>query len=149
MTIYNYLADTVVVIHAAYIGFVIFGLLAILVGVLFRWKWVQNVWFRGIHFLAILTVVAQALLGVICPLTTLEKHWRAKGGGEVYSGHFVGHWAHELIFFEAPPWVFTVCYCLIGMVVLVTIIAFPPRRPGRSVQANQGPSEASRGKSGG
>jgi len=94
---------------------------------------VRNFWFRAVHFLAILIVVVQALLSVKCPLTILEKYWRDKGGGEIYSGHFVGHWMHELIFFDAPPWVFTVCYCLFGAVVLVTIIAFPPRRPGRSV----------------
>ena len=46
MIVYNYLADAVVVIHAAYIGFVILGLLAILLGVLFHWNWVRNFWFR-------------------------------------------------------------------------------------------------------
>ena len=41
------LADLIVVLHAAYVSFVVFGLAAILLGVVFRWRWVRNVWFRG------------------------------------------------------------------------------------------------------
>jgi len=129
MTRYNYLADAVVILHAAYIGFVIFGLLAILVGVVFRWKWVRNFWFRAIHFLTILIVVVQALAGVMCPLTTLENHLREKGGSEVYTGSFVGHCLDELIFVEAPSWVLTICYCAFGALVLATLVLFPPRWP--------------------
>jgi hypothetical protein len=128
---YNYLADAVVVIHAAYVGFVIVGLLAILLGELRRWKWVRNFWFRTIHFLMILIVVVQALFGVMCPLTTLEQSLRDKGGSEVYAGSFVGHWVNELLFYEAPAWVFTVCYTIFGAIVLATLIAFPPRWPWR------------------
>jgi len=129
MAIYEHLADAVVVIHAAYIGFVIFGLLAVLLGVVLRWKWVRNFWFRMIHFLMIGVVLAQALLGVICPLTSLEKYLRLKGGGDIYADSFVGHWVQELIFYRAPPWVFTVCYCLFGAVVLATLVLAPPNRP--------------------
>jgi hypothetical protein len=133
MKVFDYLADAVVVFHATYIGFVIFGLLAILVGALLRWKWVRNFWFRTIHFLMILVVVVQALLGVICPLTTLENYWRGKGGGDVYTGSFIGHWVHELIFYQASPWVFTVCYCVFGAIVLATLVLVPPCRPRRGV----------------
>ncbi len=129
MKIYNYLADAVVVIHAAYIAFVILGLLAILSGRIFGWRWVRNFWFRAVHFLMILVVVVQALLGILCPLTTLEKYWRDKGGEGVYSGSFIGYWAHELIFFEAPRWVFTTCYCVFGAIVLATLCLVPPHWP--------------------
>ncbi len=55
------LADLIVVTHAAYVCFVVFGLAAVLVGVVLRWKWVRNPWFRGIHLAAIGIVVAEAL----------------------------------------------------------------------------------------
>jgi hypothetical protein len=45
-------------------------------------------------------------------------------------GSFVGRWVHELIFFEAPEWVFTIVYCAFGAVVLATFILAPPRWPG-------------------
>ena len=137
MRLYNYLADSVVVVHGVYIGIVVFGLLAILVGAMLRWKWVRNFWFRVIHLLMIGLVVFQALVGITCPLTTLERHLRHMGGQEVYSGSFIGHWVHELIFYEGEPWVFTLCYCIFGSVVLATLVLAPPRRRKKSASAKQ------------
>ena len=36
------LADLIVVFHACYVSFVVLGLVAIFLGVLFRWKWVRT-----------------------------------------------------------------------------------------------------------
>ena len=131
MAYYRFLADLVVVVHGAFIGFVLVGMLLILLGIALRWRWVRNFWFRTLHFLAIGVVVAQALLGVLCPLTTLEKHLRGQAGQATYPGSFVAHWVHELIFYEAPPRVFTISYCLFGAAVLATLLLAPPRWPGR------------------
>jgi hypothetical protein len=131
MSIYKLLADAVVVIHGAYIAFVILALLLILVGRLLGWKWVRNFWFRTIHLLMIAIVVAQALWGILCPLTTLEKHLLVKAGLEPYPRSFIGECVHNLIFYEAEPWVFTVCYCAFGAVVLATFVLVPPRWPPR------------------
>jgi hypothetical protein len=32
-----------------------------------------------------------------------------------------------LLFFDAEPWVFTVCYTLFGLAVLATFVLAPPR----------------------
>ncbi len=125
------LADLVVVIHAAFIAFVVFGLGAILLGLALRWEWVRNFWFRVAHLVAIGLVAAQALCRVICPLTILENHLRRLAGQETYPGAFIGYWAHRLIFFQAKPWVFTVAYCTFGLVVLLAFLIGPPRWPGR------------------
>ena len=53
------LADLIVVFHATYVSFVVFGLVAILIGVAFRWSWVRNIWFRSLHLTAIGIVVAR------------------------------------------------------------------------------------------
>jgi hypothetical protein len=126
---YRSLADLVVVVHAAYIAVVVFGLLAILLGVVLHWPWVRNFWFRAIHCGMIAIVVLQALLGMVCPLTTLEDYLRLKGGQQGYADAFIPYWAHELIFYAGPPWVFTVCYCLFGAAVLATLVFVPPRWP--------------------
>jgi hypothetical protein len=34
-----------------------------------------------------------------------------------------------VMFFEAPEWVFTLGYCLFGLLVLLALIFAPPRRP--------------------
>ncbi len=129
MNVYRFLADLVVVVHATYVGFVVFGLLAILVGLLLGWRWIRNFWFRAIHLVMIGVVVAESLLGIVCPLTSWENELRKLGGGEPRPDGFIAYWAHELIFFQAPAWVFTVGYCLFGALVLATWSLAPPRRP--------------------
>lgn len=112
------LADAVLVLHAAYIVFVVGGLMVILLGGWLGWRWVRNPWFRVIHLAAIGWVVGQAWLGIDCPLTTLEIHWRERAGGEVYPVSFVAYWVRRLCFFQAPPWVFTTAYTAFGGLVL-------------------------------
>ena len=126
------LADLIVVFHAAYVSFVVFGLVAILIGAVLRWRWVRNFWFRAIHLTAIGIVVLEALFGITCPLTDWEKRLRLAAGEASYSGDFIGHWAHQLIFYDAEPWVFTVIYILFGLAVVGALILAPPRLPGRT-----------------
>src|SRR4029079_7904709 len=56
---YRLLADLIVAIHAAYVAFVVVGLLLILIGLACGWKWVRNWWFRVAHLVAILIVAAE------------------------------------------------------------------------------------------
>ena len=127
---YRILADLVLVVHVLFVAFVILGLVVVLLGSLFRWQWVRNLWFRLIHLAAIGVVVVQAWCGVICPLTIWEQQLRAAAGGATYRGSFIAHWLHELLFFDAPPWVFTVCYTAFGACVALSWLLVPPRRAG-------------------
>ena len=127
-TLYAILADAVVVLHVAYVTFIIVGLVLILVGWWRNWQWVRNFWFRALHLTMIMVVVVEALLGIVCPLTTWEKGLRRLSGEATYTGSFLGRWAHEILFFELPPWIFTVIYCLFGALVLAVCWLVPPRR---------------------
>jgi hypothetical protein len=73
-------------------------------------------------------VVVEALLGITCPLTTWENQLRHAAGETARAESFVGRWIHDLLFYDAPPWVFTVIYCLFGAVVLATFVIAPPKR---------------------
>jgi hypothetical protein len=126
------LADLIVVFHAAYVSFVVLGLVAILIGAVLRWKWVRNFWFRATHLTAIGVVVLEALFGITCPLTEWEQRLRLTAGEAGYSGDFIGHWAHQLIFYDAEPWVFTVIYIGFGVAVVGALILAPPRLPRRT-----------------
>ncbi len=126
---YRTLADVVAVAHFAYVLFVVLGMAAILLGIVFRWSWVRNFWFRAIHLAMIGVVVFEAVLGIVCPLTTLENHWRRQAGEAAGSDSFIADWVHRLMFFEAPAWVFTWAYCLFGAAVLLTFLLAPPRWP--------------------
>ena len=121
------LADLVLVAHVAFVVFVVFGLLLILCGGVMGWRWVRNPWFRVAHLAAIGLVVLQAWLGIVCPLTTLERHLREAAGDAIYSETFIAHWLHRVLFFQAPMWAFTVCYTLFGLAVVMSWIQFRPR----------------------
>jgi hypothetical protein len=138
MVLYRFLADLVVVLHAAYVAFVILGLAAVWVGILLRWDWVRNFWFRAVHLAAILFVCLEAIAGIVCPLTTLESYLRERSGEVRYSGDFIGYWAHELLFVDAPQWVLTICYIAFGLVVAATFVFAPPRWPWRHAARGRG-----------
>jgi hypothetical protein len=121
-------ADAIVVIHAAYVGFVVFGLVAILVGVALGWKWVRDFWFRIVHFVMIAIVAAEAIGGAICPLTTWEDQLRIMGGGTVEAGTFIGRLCDNMLF-VVDPGVVRVAHCVFGAVVLLTLVLARPRRP--------------------
>jgi hypothetical protein len=127
--IYRLLADSILIGHAVFIVFVICGLVAIVFGAGFQWQWVRSLVFRIAHLLAIGIVVLQTWLGVVCPLTAWEMLFRQKGGEATYRESFLAHWQHTLFFFEAPDWVFTLCYTVFGSAVLAAWFLVRPRMP--------------------
>ena len=127
---YQLLADLVLTIHFAVVVFVVGGLVAIVAGNGLGWRHVNAWWFRLAHLAAIGVVVAQAWLGVTCPLTTLEGWLRVQAGAAAYETSFIEHWLSSLLFYRAPSWVFTTAYTLFGVAVAATWWFFPPaRRP--------------------
>lgn len=128
-SVYGVLADAVLVLHVGIAVFIVGGLFAIVVGNFLRWRWASNLWLRLLHLAAIGIVAAEAWLGVACPLTLLEKHFRSMAGAPVHAAGFVEYWLQRLLFLEAPPWVFVSAYSVFGMLVLATWWYFPPRHP--------------------
>lgn len=125
---YSILADAVVAFHVTYMAFILFGLLAVIAGKLRGWGWVQNLWFRVLHLLAIVVVAVEAMLGFTCPLTDWEDQLRQKAGQAVEQGTFVGRLLHNLLFYDnVPAWIFTTCYISFALLVAVTLIWAPPR----------------------
>ena len=140
---YALLADAVLTLHVAVVLFVVGGLVLIIVGNLRGWRYVNALWFRGLHLLAIAVVVAEAWLGWTCPLTTLEIWLRTQAGAAgigsmAGSESFVGYWLQRLLYYSAPPWVFVLAYTAFGLLVALAWFWFPPeygRRP-RNDRAN-------------
>lgn len=128
---YRILADLIVVAHLAYVLSVIVGLAAILLGRLLKWEWTRNFYFRIIHLLLIGIVVLEALFGIMCPLTTWEDDLRKAAGEDVTEGSFIGRLAHDLLFVDLSEETLTVCYCVFGALVLLTVLFIPPRWPWR------------------
>lgn len=77
--LFRVLADLVVVVHLAFVVFVVLGGLLVL-------RWPRAMW---LHLPAAAWGVWIELSGGICPLTPLENSLRRSGGLAGYSGGFV------------------------------------------------------------
>jgi hypothetical protein len=125
--LYSLVADAILVMHVLFVAFVVLSLLLIFVGKFLSWLWVRNPWFRVTHLLGVGVVVLQAWFGVICPLTIWEMDLRSKAGETIYESSFITHWLNELLYYQAPSWVFVVCYTVFGGLVLASWFLVRPR----------------------
>ena len=117
-TLFLLAADIILLLHVLLVIFVVTGFILIFVGKLRRWRWVRNRWFRILHLLVVAVVIVQSWFGIICPLTTIEMELRARAGDVVYTGSFISHWLETILYYQAPAWVFVVCYSIFGIVVV-------------------------------
>ena len=125
--LYSLVADAMLLAHALFAAFVVFGLILIFMGKFLSWWWVRNPWFRVTHLLGIGIVVLQSWFGVICPLTIWEMDLRSKAGETIYEGSFVTHWLNELLYYQAPSWLFMICYTAFGGLVVASWFLVRPR----------------------
>ncbi len=90
---YKIAADTVIIIHFLWIGFVILGFPVALYYNSAKW--------RLIHLAAVILMILMQVTRTICPLTYLEA-WLKSGGNakEVYPGAFIAEWVEKLIYVE-------------------------------------------------
>ena len=122
------MADAILVVHFLIVVFIVGGLLMVWVGGALGWGWVRNPWFRYLHLGAIAFVAAEALLGVVCPLTALEDALRGGRGMEGGAESFVGRWVRYFLYYNAPAWVFTATYVAWTAATLATLRLVPPRK---------------------
>ncbi len=80
--IYGALADFVVVVHVAFVVFVVLGGLLVLRRPVLAW----------LHLPAAVWGVLIEFRGWICPLTPLENALRVRGGEAGYTGGFIEHY---------------------------------------------------------
>jgi hypothetical protein len=135
---YSLLADAIVAIHVAYVGFVLVGQLAILIGLALKWQWIRNFWFRVLHLTAILIVGLEAAGGITCPLTAWENQARELAGQTVDQGSFIGRLLDKVLFYQGPPEYFEMGHIAFALLVLATFVLAPPRWSRRKTNAAGG-----------
>jgi hypothetical protein len=123
------LADVVAIVHAAYVAFVVIGLVVIVIGAIAGAGWARNFTLRTVHLCAILLVCIEVAIGMLCPLTALEDALRIRAGEGSYSADFVGYWIDRLIFYDFPQWVFVLLYFGFAALVALSWWRWPPRWP--------------------
>ncbi len=82
------LADLVLLLHAAFIVFVLLGGLLV-------WRWHWLIW---LHLPAVIWGVLIEVQGWLCPLTPLENRLRRAAGAEGYQTGFIDHYLAPLIY---------------------------------------------------
>jgi hypothetical protein len=86
--VFRLLADAVVVLHLAFVGFVVLGGLLVLRRPRVAWVHLPAAaWGAWIEF-----------AGWICPLTPLENWLRVRGGGAAYTSDFVGEYLLPILY---------------------------------------------------
>lgn len=86
--LYEVLADIMVVMHAAFIVFVVFGGMLV-------WRWRRVIW---LHVPAMIWGVIVSITPLLCPLTPWENHLRRLAGDGGYDGGFIEHYLMPLIY---------------------------------------------------
>ena len=103
---YSLMADLIVVLHLAFVGFVVLGGLAI-----FRWP--RLVW---VHLPAVVWAVGIEWSGGVCPLTPWENWFRARAGAGGYDGDFIERYLLPLLY---PAGLTRTAQVVLGTAVLV------------------------------
>jgi len=85
---FRLLADVTVLLHGAFMAFVV-------VGGLLAWRWRRVVW---VHVPCALWGAMVELAGWVCPLTPLENAFRARAGEAGYRGGFIEHYLVPAIY---------------------------------------------------
>lgn len=108
--LYARLADLVLLVHLAFIVFVVFG------GLLVFWRG----WMAWVHLPVAVYGILIEWVGWVCPLTPLENRLRRLAGQEGYEGGFVQEYLLPLIY----PAEFTRGVAItLGVVVLLINLA--------------------------
>lgn len=104
--LYRLLADAVLLLHLAFILFVVFGALLV-------WRFRQLAW---LHMPAVIWAGVIQFTGGVCPLTPLENHLRRLGGEVGYAGGFIEHYLLPVIY---PPGLTHEMQVALGFAVIV------------------------------
>lgn len=102
---YALLADLVLILHAIFILFVVFG------GLLVLWRR-HLIW---LHMPAAGWGILIELRGWVCPLTYLENDLRIAAGGRGYAGGFVDNYLVPLVY---PPALTHETQIMLGLALL-------------------------------
>ncbi len=96
--LYRILADAIMVIHLAWIIFMLWGFVLTIRGFFYP-KFFERWLFRTIHLLGILFVATLEILGKFCPLTLWENALRNHYNPETdYPGSFIIRHIADLIY---------------------------------------------------
>ena len=102
------IADIVLVLHFCIVIFITLGFFIIPIGYKFGWRWPKNRKLRIVHFGLMAFVTLETILGITCPLTSIENSLR----GITQSKSFIAYWIENIVYWDFPAQFFFVLYCI-------------------------------------
>ena len=116
------IADIVLIFHFCIVIFITFGFFLIPIGYKFGWVWITNLKLRIFHCGMMIFVTLETVLGITCPLTSIENNLR----GIYESTSFVSYWIKQIIYWDAPAQFFIILYCIFLVWTFLMWKLFPP-----------------------
>ena len=102
------IANIVLIVHFCVVIFITFGFFLIPIGYKFGWVWITNLKLRIFHYGMMIFVTLETLLGITCPLTSIENNLR-----RIYeSTSFISYWIKHIIYWDFPTQFFIILYCM-------------------------------------
>ena len=117
------LADIILILHFLVVIFITVGFLLIPIGYYYGWSWIKNFKLRLFHFGLMFLVTFETLVGITCPLTSIENYLR----GINNSKSFISFWIEKIIYWDFPTSFFMFLYFVfLGLTLLMWKI-YPPK----------------------
>ena len=116
------IADIVLMFHFTIVIFITFGFFLIPIGYKSNWIWVKNFKLRIFHCGMMLCITLEALLGITCPLTSIENNLR----GIDKTTSFISYWINQIIYWDLPSQFFIILYCAVLIWTFLLWKFFPP-----------------------
>ena len=99
------------------------GFVLIPIGYHYDWSWIKNFKLRLFHFGLMFLVTFETLVGITCPLTSIENYLR----GINNSKSFISFWIEKIIYWDFPTSFFIFLYFVfLGWTLLMWKI-YPPK----------------------
>lgn len=109
---YRFLVDATVLVHLAFLAYVV-------VGGFLAWRWRRTIW---LHVVAVAWGFGTVLVGMDCPLTHLENWARAKAGEQqLPSDGFIAHYLTGVLY---PTNAVDLVRALVAVCVVASWIGF-------------------------
>lgn len=123
MTAQEFLADFLMLAHACFSVFVLYGLVFILAGTIVDWRWTRNRWFLNLHLAATLFLLVRISLGLPCPFSATEDYLRSQTTASCPLGIMTHAIFHQLAFRGNDPHRFARWTTLFGVLAISIQVA--------------------------
>ena len=125
---YRLLADSIVIIHFAWILFMLWGFMLTLRGFLYK-EFFERWILRTFHLFGIAYVSILAIMGEYCPLTIWENTLRQKYDPSLtYPGSFMIHYVEKFVYPEVNPLIIQIPTTFIAIFTVAVFIIKPPEK---------------------